>query len=121
VSLKWVARKISGGHDLKMIKLRLAVCTGWCVCGSTDRSEHGSGGERWTLLVVQRAHCPPVCRSSGGQAMSEDGRCVSSFERPTHPCFAVQLYLSSTLEFITVLSGGRIRFSICCVICSAHS
>jgi hypothetical protein len=85
---KWAARELSGGHNLKLGKLRIAVCTVWCRYGSTDMGALGSGGKRWTVHVVQRALCPPVLRSSGGQARSEDNR-RCSFELPIHPCFAV--------------------------------
>jgi hypothetical protein len=86
---KWVARELSGRQISKFWKLRLAVCTVLCFYGSTDLGKLGSGGERWTVHVVQRALCPPVYRSSGGHARSEDGRC-SSFKLPTHPRYVVQ-------------------------------
>jgi hypothetical protein len=86
---KWVARELSGGQNSKLGKLRLAVYTVWCRYGSIDMGELGSFGKRWTVHVVQRALCPPVLRSSGGQARSEDDwRC--SFELPTHPYFVIQ-------------------------------
>jgi hypothetical protein len=105
---KWVARGLSGGHNSNFGKLRLAVCTVWCRYGSTDLGELSSVGKRWTVPVVQRALCPPVCRSLGGHALSEDGR-RCSFELPTHSRFAVQYYVSSTLDLITVFSDGRMR------------
>jgi hypothetical protein len=86
---KWVARKLSGGQISSFRKLRLAVCTVRCRYGSTNMGEVGSVGKRWTVPIVQHALCPPVSRSSGGQARSEDGR-RCSFELPTHPCFAIQ-------------------------------
>jgi hypothetical protein len=86
---KWVARELSGRQNSKLWEVRLAVCTVWCRYGSTDMGELGSGGERWTVPVIQRALCPTVYRSSGGQARSEDGRC-SSFKLPTHPRCVVQ-------------------------------
>jgi hypothetical protein len=86
---KWVARELSGGQNSKLGKLRLAVCTVWCLYGSTDLGEMGSVGKRWTVPTVQQALCPLVLRSSGGHALSEDGR-RCSFELPTHPCLAVQ-------------------------------
>jgi hypothetical protein len=64
------------------------MCTVWCRYGSTDLGELGTGGERWTVPVVQRALCPPVYRSMGGHAQSEDGR-RCSLELPTHPRFVV--------------------------------
>jgi hypothetical protein len=69
--------------------------------------ELGSGGERWTVPVVQRALCRLVCRSSGGQARSEDGR-RCSFKLPTHPRYVVQQCFSSTSDLFTVFSDGRI-------------
>jgi hypothetical protein len=60
--------------------------------------ELGSVGKRWTVHVVQRALRPPVSRSSGGRALSEDGR-RRSFELPTHPC----LRFSSTLVVLWIL------------------
>jgi hypothetical protein len=77
-----VARKLSTGRITNFSKLRLVVCTVSCIYGSIDRVEHSSRGGRWMVLVVQRDLCPPVCRSLGGQALNEDGRCMSSFERP---------------------------------------
>jgi hypothetical protein len=75
--------------------------------------ELGSGGKSWTVHVVQRALlCPPVCRSSGGHARSEDGR-RCSFKLPTHPLYVVQYYFSSTLDLFTVFSDGRMRFLVC--------
>jgi hypothetical protein len=67
----------------------LVVCIVWCPYGSIDMGELGSVGKRWTVSVVQRTLCPRVFRSSGGHALSEDGR-RCSFELTTHPCFAVQ-------------------------------
>jgi hypothetical protein len=86
---KWVARELSGRRNSKLWELRLAVYTVWCRYGPTDLGELGSIGTRWTVRVVQRALCPPVCRSSGGQARSEDGR-RCSFKLPTHPLYVVQ-------------------------------
>jgi hypothetical protein len=86
---KWVARELSGRQNSKLWELRLVVCTVWCRYGSTHMGELGSGGERWTVHVIQRALCPPVYRSSGGHARSEDGRC-SSFKLPTHSRCVVQ-------------------------------
>jgi hypothetical protein len=86
---KWVARELSGRRYSKFCELRLVVCTVWCRYGSTDMGELGSVGEWWTVAVVQRALCPPVCRSSGGHARSEDGR-RCSFKLPTHPRYVVQ-------------------------------
>jgi hypothetical protein len=86
---KWVARGLSGGHNSNFGKLRPAVCTVWYRYGSTDMGELGSGGKRGTAHVVQRALCPPLCRSLGGHAMSEDGR-RCSFKLPTHPRYVVQ-------------------------------
>jgi hypothetical protein len=82
---KWVARELSGGHNSNFGKLRLSVCTVSCLYGSIDLGELGSVRKRWTVHVVQRALCPRVFRSSGGQALSEDGR-RCSFELPTHLC-----------------------------------
>jgi hypothetical protein len=86
---KWAARELSGGQNLKLGKLRLAVFTVWCRYGSIYLGELGSSGKRWTVHVVQRALSPPALRSSGGQARSEDDR-RCSFELPIHLCFAVQ-------------------------------
>jgi hypothetical protein len=60
------------------------------------------------VLARQRARCPLACRSLGGQVMSEDGRYIISFVRPTHPCIAVPWCFSCTLGFPTVFSDGRI-------------
>jgi hypothetical protein len=50
--------------------------------------------------------CPPISRTMGGQALSEDDR-RCSFELPTHPRYVVQKYFSSTLDLFTVFSDGR--------------
>jgi hypothetical protein len=63
-----------GGRISELLKLRLAVCTVRCRYGSIDLGELSSVGKRWMVPVVQQALCPPVCRSLGGQALSEDGR-----------------------------------------------
>jgi hypothetical protein len=105
--LKWVALKLLGGHDSSVGKLRLAVCTVSCVYESNDRGEHSSWRKRWMVPIAQRVRCPPVCRSSGGQSVSDDGRCIGRY--PNHPCIAVHYCFSSTLEFITVFSDDRVR------------
>jgi hypothetical protein len=51
--------------------------------------------------AVPKVRVPPVYHSWG------DSRGVSSFERPTHTCVAVQYHLSSNLKFIAVFSDGR--------------
>jgi hypothetical protein len=56
--------------------------------------------------ALQRARCPLICPSRGGQAQSEDGRC-SSFERRLIPGCCGHLYFSNTLDIIMVLSDGR--------------
>jgi hypothetical protein len=67
IDLRVMARKLSVGHNSNFGKLRLGVCTLWCIYGSTDRGEHSSRGKRWMVTFVQRARCPLVCRPLGGQ------------------------------------------------------
>ena len=107
---KWVARGLSGGHNSNFGKLRLVVCTVWCRYGSTDMGEISSVGKRWTVPVVQRALCPPICRSLGGQALSEDSR-RCSFELPTHP----RLRFISTLVVLWILFPSLlVTVGYCC-------
>jgi hypothetical protein len=92
---KWVARGLPGGHNSNFGKLRLAVCTVRCLYGSTDMGELGSVGKRWTVHVIQRALCPPVYRSSGGQARSATVGVAHSSYRPV-----LVLRFSSTLVIL---------------------
>jgi hypothetical protein len=76
------------GDRIRISEVALCCVYRMVPYGSIDMGELGLVGKRWTVHVVQRALCPLVCRSSGGQAESDDG-CRCSFELPTHPCFAV--------------------------------
>jgi hypothetical protein len=77
-----------GGDIIRILESCSLLCVPSGVA-TDDLGELSSVGKRWTVHVLQRALCPPVCRSLGGHALSEDGR-RCSFELPTHPRFAVQ-------------------------------